>query len=409
METTTNRYVCASLCALLLITLLATGCKGHKSYPETPLTKSIDSLFTSIIDENGPGAMVMVTSKDSVIYSHGFGLSRLDTRESIDENTLFSLSTTTKFISAIGIMKLVEEGCISLDTPLSELFPNLKDDIYKKIHIRHILSGSTGLPNTLPQDIHEWNEYIKTHPSIFSHLDDFSLYGSDEEFTRYLENIDTLLYEPGTQFSPGLVVNDPPYMLIPALIEKMTLTEYNTWMVDNILKPTGAEHAIYTNLEVEKVPHLAHAYAPAEKVHSKKQSYSSDSGTWKEYDYGEAPFFLAKGDNGLFISGSSYIKWRQAILDGKIVSQESLDTVYSAIAAYDALPNITHGLGVINEKLADGSIKHYMRGHNGGFSSITEFFPDKKVSYLIFMNRNDIDLDALMARLNGILQSHHLI
>jgi len=393
---------------LILSVLLAAGCKQTTPPPSSPLEASLDSLFTSLIAEDEPGAFVNVTQRDTAIYNHGFGLARLDTKEPIDENTLFNLSATTKMTTSIGVMKLVEDGCLSLDDPMSKLFPDLKAPIYDRVKLCHVLSSSTGLPNTLPKTYREWEEYINSHSTVFAEQKDFLLYGDDTEYTRYLDSITVLLYEPGSRAASGIILSDPPFMLIPGLIESVTHTGYDKWMLDNILKPDNDSHATFANFNIEETPHISHAYAPEDYASSNK-IYLSGNRKWAEYDYGEAPFFLSKGDNGLFISGRGYMAWRKKLFDGKIISMASLNTVYSPVASNPDRPFEKHGLGM--NIIFDGNHrkKHYMLGRNGGYATIIGYFPDERLTYIVFMNRSDIDIEELMQKIDSILRIHHRI
>lgn len=400
-----SRLCGALLCGMLFLC----GCAEKKSYVETAFTNAVDSLFSGIIDENGPGAMVIITHGDSTLFSQGYGLARLDKKIAIDENTLFSLASATKLSTAIGVMKLADEGCVSLGDSLSKFFPSLSGDIYDKVKLKHVLSGSSGLPNKIPDNPAEWEDYCKKYPSVFYQNRDFSLYGDDVELTRFFEGVDTLLYEPGTSCQKGLIFSDPPFMLMTKLIEEMTHTDFSQWMYENVLRPGGVEHACYSAQDVEKMANMSHGYVPAGTVPGNEKSRRSDDGKWEEYDYGEVPFFSSMGDSGLFMSAKSYKNWRRKMLAGNIITPASVDSIYHPWVEVPDIPSVYHGLGVIVINRQGLSQKRLMRGYRGGYSTAVAWFPKEDMAYMIFMNRNDIDVISLMRKMDRVLARHGFI
>lgn len=409
MKNTQKNRILRLVGAIVFCMPMFMGCRGTNDYVDTAFTAEIDSLFNSLIASDGPGAMVVITHNDSTLFSKGYGLARLDTKTPIDENTLFSMASATKLFTTVGVMKLVEEGCVELNTPLSKLFPKLSNDIFNRVKVSDVLSGSSGLPNQLPKNPAEWEAYRNKYESIFFKDRDFNLYGNDMELTRFLEGVDTLLYEPGTSCPQGVVPSDPPFMLMSQLIEDMTHTDYSQWMFENILKPGGVDRAYYSAQDVEDIKSMSHGYVPAGTVPGNTKAKRSNNGKWEEYDDGEVPFFRSKGDSGLFLSAKSYKSWRRHMFDGSIVSKSAVDSIYYPRVPVAGLDSIYHGLGVIIIDKPGISKKRCMRGYRGGYASVVTWFPAEKISYFIFMNRNDIDVNELMSKIEHVFARHQMI
>jgi CubicO group peptidase (beta-lactamase class C family) len=102
---------------------------------------------------NVPGLSMAVVQDGQIFWKKAFGVKRMDTNEPVDENTMFEAASLTKTITAYAAMRLVERGELDLDKPLFEYFPNqeypklAKDERYKKITARLVLTHTTGLPN----------------------------------------------------------------------------------------------------------------------------------------------------------------------------------------------------------------------------------------------------------------------
>src|SRR5260370_2190576 len=65
-----------------------------------------------------PGAAVAVVSGTTVVFSHGYGVASVDTREPVSPEMLFRLGSTTKMFTAAAVTGLSIEGQLHLDAPL---------------------------------------------------------------------------------------------------------------------------------------------------------------------------------------------------------------------------------------------------------------------------------------------------
>lgn len=105
-----------------------------------------------------PALSVGVIQKGKLIWSKNFGIKSLQTKEKVAPNTLFEAASLTKPMFSYVALQMVNEGKISLDTPLVRyvqekvieaefLFYKINDPRFRKITARMCLSHSTGFPN----------------------------------------------------------------------------------------------------------------------------------------------------------------------------------------------------------------------------------------------------------------------
>ena len=119
----------------------------------------------------------MVTHADTVIYSNATGLSRLDSVASLSENTMLNAASSTKTFTAAAILKLAEQGKLSLDDKLTDYFPNFNKDVFGGITLRHVLAHTSGIPDGRPANNEQWEKYITETASVFGYGPDFRIYG----------------------------------------------------------------------------------------------------------------------------------------------------------------------------------------------------------------------------------------
>ena len=97
---------------------------------------------------NIPGIAVAIVRSDEVILSKGYGVKSVDTKEPVDENTLFAIASNTKAFTAAAIGMLVEEGKLNWDDKVKDHLPyfQLYDPyVTENITVRDLLCHRSGL------------------------------------------------------------------------------------------------------------------------------------------------------------------------------------------------------------------------------------------------------------------------
>lgn len=135
--------------------------------------------------------------------------------QSID--TVFLLASITKPMTAAGVMKLVEQGKLSLDDPAHRHLPEFTEGDRSKITVRHLLTHTSGLPDQLPDTI----ELRRRHAP----LSDF--------VKRTFET--PLLFEPGARVS----YQSMGILLAAEIVERISGMPLRQWLAQQIFDPLG--------------------------------------------------------------------------------------------------------------------------------------------------------------------------
>ncbi len=397
-----NATIILSVLILLGIVPAINSCTEAKKQAEAQQVSSgiagpaLDSLFMTIFPNDEPGGVVMVMQNDSIIYNRSFGLADLEKEVPITDSTLFNIASASKLFSGAALIKLAEQGKISLDDSLSKYFPEFYGDFFKHITIRNILTQSSGLPDLRPRNGSEWNKYLLSHTSVFLYGKDYTLYGKEDEHMKVFQNLEFTEFAPGTHYQR----HDPAFILVAPLVERVTGTDFDTWMAENIFKPSEMNEAYYYSGE-EKLEPMAHGYIEADP-NSKPKTYRSDNGKWDEFDFGEAPFFLTKADRGLYTSARDFMRWKSALYSQKILTDSSIASMQVEYIPTD-IPGVGYGLGLGVYNKPGMPTKRYHLSSNGGFSVLACTWPAVNLHYLVFSNRIDWDRRAVNKAVDSIL------
>ena len=108
-----------------------------------------------------PGLSMVIVENGEVALHLELGVKNSQTKDPVDEDTLFETASLSKPVFAYGVLKLVEKGLLDLDRPLVAYLPYpdiANDERGHFITARMVLAHATGFPNWRPK-----NEPLKMH------------------------------------------------------------------------------------------------------------------------------------------------------------------------------------------------------------------------------------------------------
>ena len=111
------------------------------------IKKYLQDIF---IAERIAGMSVAITDKNKIIYAEGFGVESIERPDVlVTPESLFRIASITKIVTGMTILSLVEEGKLSLNTPIKQVLPwlSLKDKHTEEyVTLAHLLSHTSGFP-----------------------------------------------------------------------------------------------------------------------------------------------------------------------------------------------------------------------------------------------------------------------
>ena len=132
------------LFSLLLITALSLTLISGLSCKR--VTQKLDEYMREAEEHWGFTGAVLVAVDGHVILSKGYGRANIPTGEPNTPDTKFFIGSITKQFTAAAILKLVEKGRITLDSPISVYLPDWPKSTGDRITVRHLLTHQSGIP-----------------------------------------------------------------------------------------------------------------------------------------------------------------------------------------------------------------------------------------------------------------------
>ncbi len=105
-------------------------------------------LLEEMVNRQIPGLSVAVVKGEEIAWSKGFGLSNLEDGTPARPETVYRVASVSKPVLAVGLLKLVERGELSLDDPVNELMEGVKirTPFKEQPTVRNLLTHTSGLP-----------------------------------------------------------------------------------------------------------------------------------------------------------------------------------------------------------------------------------------------------------------------
>ena len=203
---------------------------------------AIEKLFKSYVERsNMPGAVMGIIVDDEVVWLKTAGVRETADKAPVTPDTVFRIASMTKSFTAMSILKLRDEGKLSLDDPVSKYIPVFADLPYPTkdspvITIRHLLTHSEGFPEDNP-----WG--------------DRQLAQTDDTVRDWIKAGIPFSTSPGTAFE----YSNYGFGLLGQIVTKASGKNYPDYVRDNILRPLGMNSSTF---EMSTIPkeHVAIGY-----------------------------------------------------------------------------------------------------------------------------------------------------
>ena len=290
-----------------------------------------------------PGLSIALLRDTTTYWVHSFGVRDTKSGQPVTEETIFEAASLSKPVFAYGVLKLVDQGKLDLDTPLTRYLspPYIEgDDRLENITARYVLSHRTGFPN--------W---------------------------RGDGNALTIRFTPGERFS----YSGEGFVYLQKVVEKVTGRALNDYMAEAVFVPLRMKSSSYVwRDDYDRRTATGHDGDGQTREKSKPKEANA-----------AASLHTTAADYALFV---------EAVMKGtglKPKTVREMETPQIAVdpectnctdrAPKELSRNVFWGLGWgIQETEPGESLWHW--GDNGAFKCFVVFYPKRKIGMVLFTN-----------------------
>ena len=325
------------------------------------LLERIDGLVTESMEATQtPGISVAIQHRGELILARGYGLADVENRVPATEHTVYRIGSVTKQFTAAAVMKLVEEGSVALDEPMTKYFPDYPVGEFH-ITVGQLLDHTSG---------------IKGYTEMPAFWEQGRLDLSHEEMIE-LFSAEPWEFEPGDRYQ----YNNSAYYLAGLLVEKASGKSYAEYLEETFFRPLGMRESHYLYND-PIVPDRAEGYRVEDGVLLNDEPLSM-----------HLPF--AAGALGSSVL--DLVRWTVALGAGDVVGPEGLE----AMTTRRRLPGgaeIGYGLGLFVGEMAGHRLIEHAGGINGFLSQLA-WYPDDDLIVAVLANSRSAEPGPLQARI----------
>jgi CubicO group peptidase (beta-lactamase class C family) len=205
------------------------------------ISDSLDQYIKKgLTDWNIPGLAIVIVKDGKIILQKGYGVRNINTKELVDENTLFMIASNTKLFTGTALALLEQRGKLSLNDKIVKYFPTFK--LYDKastelVSIRDMLTHRIGT-KTFQGDFTFWNTKL-----------------SRSEIMQKMR-----LLKPATPFRQDYGYCNSCFLTAGEIIPKVTGKSWEDFIGDSIVKPLAMTSTMMLSTGIEKQTNVATPY-----------------------------------------------------------------------------------------------------------------------------------------------------
>ncbi len=332
------------------------------SQPTVPrnLAERIDAFMMEQVNDGYSGALV-VEKEGALILAQGYGWSDRASLTPVTPQTVFDIASITKQFTAAAILKLEEQGQLTVEDTISAHFEDVPED-KQSITLHQLLTHTAGLPEDL--------------------VDDYAPVLRDEYIDIAMST--PLIHSPGETYS----YSNAGYSLLAAIIERVTGRSYEAYLHEALFEPAGIGDTGYLlpNWPAER---LAHGY---ERVFFWKQ----DQGTSLDEPFAEdGPYWNLRGSGGILSTVRDMHQWHRALQGDSVLSEASKAKLFTPHVDEGYEEASFYGYGWVIMPTSRGTTLQTHNGGNGLFYADIHRYVEDDVMIFITSNAGKPDATEL--------------
>jgi CubicO group peptidase (beta-lactamase class C family) len=324
---------------LLLAGLAATAVQASEVY---------QSFLAEAYPADSPGAAAILVRNGEVVHRGAVGMAELELGVPLSADHVFRLGSITKQFTAAAIMLLEERGRLSVGDEITKHLPDYPTHGHA-VTIEHLLTHTSGIFNYTNIPGYMMGAEIRADVSTDELIDVFDELEMD--------------FAPRERWS----YSNSGYVLLGAIIEKVSGQSYADFVQENIFDPLEMRHSHYGGSQV---------------IPGRAQGYAGTDG-----EFSNAPFLSMTqphAGGSLLSTVDDLARWNAGLFGGDLLTPESVERMTTDYVLSDG-ETTGYGYGLaVGTVRGERSISH--SGGIHGFSTYAAWLPESEVYVAVLSN-----------------------
>lgn len=279
-------------------------------------------------------------------------------------STRFESASAGKAFVAVGIMQLMERGMLSIDDKLGDLLIFDLHDIDPEVTVRQLLNHTSGVPDYFDEST------MDNYEELWNCLPNYAIRRNGDMFSLFIDK--PMMYPVGTRFQ----YNNTGYVLLAAIIEQLTHTDFRYFLKKNVFEVCGMERTGYFDLDC----------LPAGCANS--YIYCPDTDDYKTNIYSVE--VGGSGAGGAFVTVPDIMLFWKGLLGSRLLSEDTVRQMLSKQSGDGDDPEEGYyGYGFWIIDVSDGRDYAYFQGCDDGATFLSEYDPNTGTISVLVSNYGD--------------------
>jgi CubicO group peptidase (beta-lactamase class C family) len=311
--------------------------------------RRLDSLFRFRAKRLGFNGNVEVIQDGIVLYKNSFGYEDYKQKKLLTEQSKFQLASLSKTFTAVAILKLMEEGSLTLQDTIQQYFPDFP---VHGVTMEMLLCHRSGLP-----------DYRFEYPAIETLA--FKGMNNQDLMKQFAQKPPHMMFRPGKKFC----YCNSNFAILGAVVEKISEMPFDEYMSKYVFKPLGMNNTYVITSTSDSL-----------NV-NKTQGYDA---------YGHCQCLQAfdgiVGDKGVYSTTDDLAKWYHTLNSECFLKKATLDMAFQPRSfEHPGLKN--YGLGFRMIHYNDSTKCIYHNGWWRGYNSLFYMCPRSNSVVIVLGNR----------------------
>jgi len=354
-----------------------------------PNLRSLDAFIRKAVRRHRiPGLAFLLAQNGRRLVAKGYGYRDVAQRLPVTPRTMFGIASVTKSFTALGILRLQEEGRLRVTDPVVRHLPEFGTPSARwtpRIQLHHFLTHSSGLP-PLPSIYYTSGRSLArspvNDPRISRKVGIDPAHPPIDTYEQLMEYLRTTRYEllgpPGKYFS----YSNEAFGLLGAVIERVSGRHLESFLEEEILRPAGMRSTTFDTGIMLRSPEVTTLYPPP--LPPRKRGWAASQDWWEDT--------CLRGAGALRTNLDDLALYLEIYRTGGRVGRTTIVTPASVRTMTQpyvpVMPGVFYGYGLLVQPDFPGGPLVYHTGGLKGVSSIIAALPKQGITSAVLTNRD---------------------
>ncbi|MGH3430910.1 MAG: serine hydrolase domain-containing protein, partial [Mycobacteriales bacterium] len=297
---------------------------------------------------------VLIARGDRILLEKAYGLASVELGVPNTTHSRFQIASVSKTLTAAAVLKLVQQGRVDLDAPVSRYVPEYAPG--RNITIKQLLTHTSGVP-----DVNQLPVYASLGLQ----------HRTPAEIVAAFKDV-PLKFPPGSSYA----YSNSNYVLLALVIERASGLSYGDFMRREIFAPLGMVDSGHRGDATAIVPNMTEGYERAPDGQLKLTPW---------FDWS-----VKTGNGSLYATAADLYRFIRGYFDGRVVSGRLVQDATTPkpvplrAPGYEWMsPDVGYGW-MIDANLGRRRLFHI--GRSPGYSAAMAYYPDDKLTVVVLSN-----------------------